>query len=94
LPGPGEIIFDEHNEELEAGDFLHFSSVNVLPLPEVHNHLLSLADIEKERLLPWHHVAKSLTSLYVVSSLLVRPRMVVSSANVRMVLELCVATQS
>jgi len=29
LPGPGEIIFDEHTEELEAGDFLHFSSVDV-----------------------------------------------------------------
>jgi len=29
LPGPGEVIFDEHTEELEAGNFLYFSSVNV-----------------------------------------------------------------
>jgi len=29
LPGPGEVIFDEHTEELEAGDFLYFSSIAV-----------------------------------------------------------------
>jgi len=29
LPGPGEVIFDEHTEELEEGDFLYFSSVDV-----------------------------------------------------------------
>jgi len=26
---PGEVIFDVHTEELEAGDSLHFSSINV-----------------------------------------------------------------
>jgi len=54
LPGPVEIIFDD-TEELEAGDFLHFSPVNVYggmttppsPLPEGHDHLLSLTDIER-----------------------------------------------
>jgi len=29
LPGPGEVIFGEHTEELEGGGFLHFSSVDV-----------------------------------------------------------------
>jgi len=29
LPEPGEAILDKHSEELEAGDFLHFTSVNV-----------------------------------------------------------------
>jgi len=24
-----EVIFDKHTEELEAGDFLYFSSINV-----------------------------------------------------------------
>ena len=29
LSGPGEVIIDEHTEELEAGHSLHFSSINV-----------------------------------------------------------------
>ena len=29
LPGPGEVIFDEHIQELEAGDSLFLSSINV-----------------------------------------------------------------
>jgi len=29
LPRPGEVIFYEYSEELEVGDFLHFSPVNV-----------------------------------------------------------------
>ena len=43
-----------NTEEFEVGDSLHYSSVDVygvvtppLQLPEVHDHLLSLADVER-----------------------------------------------
>jgi len=93
LPGPDKIIFDEHTEELEAGDFLHVSSVDVYgsvtppSLPEVQDHLLSIADLEREV------VAKSLTSS-LSGLIMIRPKMVVSSTNFRLVSEPCVATQS
>jgi len=29
LPGIGEVIFDEHTKGLGAGDFLHFSSIDM-----------------------------------------------------------------
>src|SRR4029434_6283207 len=55
LHGPGEVILDVHTEEFEVGDSLHCSSLNVygvvtppLSLPEIHNHILSLADVERE----------------------------------------------
>ena len=47
------------------------------------------------RLLSWYHSARTLTSLLAVSSLLViRPTTVVSSANLMIELEVCMATQS
>src|SRR4029434_7977872 len=52
---PGEIIADIHPQEPEAAELFHFRSVNVygcmlhlLPPPQVHNHLLSFADVESE----------------------------------------------
>ena len=44
MSGPGEVIFDKHTEELEPGDFLNSGPSR----PEVHDHLLSLADVERE----------------------------------------------
>jgi len=50
LPGLAEFIFDkEHTEEVEAEDLLHFLHMTPpLSIPEVHNHLLSLAEVERE----------------------------------------------
>ena len=91
---------DVDAKELEALDPLHYSPVDVdgdvlSPLfLVVHNKLLGLTDVEG--LLSWHHTAKSLiSSLYAVSSpSLIRPTTFVSSANLMMVLESCMASQS
>ena len=52
---PGEITADVHPEEPEAADLFHCGTVDVqgcvllhLPSPIVHNHLLCLADVERE----------------------------------------------
>ena len=55
LSGPGKVILDEHTEECEVGASLHCSSLDVygvvtppLQLPEIHDHLLGFADVERQ----------------------------------------------
>ena len=89
-------------EELEALDLLHYSPLDVNsgvlgpPFPVVHDQLLCLDDVERERVLSWHHTARSLTSsLWAVSlATVIRPTKVVWSANLMMVLKLYTAMQS
>lgn len=70
LSRPGEVILGEHTDNPEIRSSFFFSSIDVygtmakhipiLPLqfPEVHDHLLSLADVKREVdvLAPCHQV--------------------------------------
>ncbi len=91
---PCEILGDVNTEELKAvyplhrclvdGDGCVFSALS----PVIHHQLLGLVDVEWEVVLlaPF---SQGLSSLSVI-----RPITVVSSANLTMTLELCVAVQS
>lgn len=55
MQGPGQVIREVHNEELDAPDTFHSSSVIVLGdvavhlhPAEVHYHLFNFADVEPE----------------------------------------------
>ncbi|CAB1438860.1 unnamed protein product [Pleuronectes platessa] len=89
----GQVITDVDPEETEAADSLHRSPVDgeggmfySLSLPVVHDQLLCFADIEMEVVV--------LTQRCQGSDLLSVGLLVVSSANLMMVLELWVARQS
>src|SRR4029434_7322936 len=55
---PGEVIADVDPEEPEAADHFHCGTIDMqgcmllhLPSPIVHNHLLCLADVEREAII-------------------------------------------
>ena len=88
VAGPGQVPTDVNPEEPEEADSLHRSPANgeggvfySLSLPVVRDQLLRFADVEMDG---WTQANSSL--------LVIRPMMVVSSENVKMVLELWVAT--
>ncbi|KAI3362878.1 hypothetical protein L3Q82_001913 [Scortum barcoo] len=100
---PGEVLADVNPEEPEAVDSLHRSPVDgeggvflSLPPPEVHDQLLSFAYVELEVVVLAPRCQGS--DLLSVGRLVVAGDQAndgrVSSANLMMVLELWVATQS
>ncbi len=87
---PSQVLGDVYTEVLEATHPLHRGPTDhkrsvglLLSLPEVHDQLLSFAHVQRQ--LSWHHdVSLSTSSKYAASSsLLMRPRTTVSSANSR-----------
>ncbi len=99
---PSQVLGDVYTEVLEATHPLHRGPTDhkrsvglLLSLPEVHDQLLSLLTF-RERQLSWHHdVSLSTSSKYAASSsLLMRPRTTVSSANLTIEVELWEDTQS
>ena len=89
-------------KELEALNLLHYSPIDenggVLgpPFPVVHNHLLCLDPIEEEVvvLAPHGQVSDLLPIGYLIVVVDQAYDTVVSSANIMMVLESCLAVQS
>ena len=86
-------------KELEALNLLHYSPVDenggVLgpPFPVVHNHLICLDHIEGEAAVLAPH--GQVSDLLLIDRLIVvGDQAVVSSANLMMVLESCLAVQS
>ena len=53
---PSRLQSDSTTVDMQGCVLLH------LPSPKVHNHLLCLADVERKRLLSWHHVVRVATS--------------------------------
>ena len=98
--GPCSFVGDVDTKELEALSLLHYSPINenggILgpPFPVVHNNFLRLDHSEGEVVVLAPHCQVS--ELLPIGSLIVviRPITVVSSANLMMVLELCLAQQS
>ncbi|KAK3532260.1 hypothetical protein QTP86_013900 [Hemibagrus guttatus] len=96
---PGEVLRQVDTEEFGALDDLHIGPVDVqwrvvtLCSPEVKNHLFSLVDIQRQVVV--FTPGRCTSSLYADSwFLLMRPTTAVSSVNLRMWLELCIAAQS
>ncbi len=101
VSGPCEILGDVNAEELKAvyplhrclvnGDGCVFSALS----PEIHHQLLVLSMLS-ERWFSWQPFSQGthLLSVGVSSLSVIRPITVVSSANLTMTLELCVAVQS
>jgi hypothetical protein len=83
-------------KELEALNLLHHSPVDENggmlgpPLPVVHNHLLCLTDVEGEVVVLAPH--DQVSDLLPIGCL-IRPTTAVSSANLIMTFESCLATQ-
>ena len=96
--GPCWFVGDVDTKELEALNLLHCSPVDenrgVLdpPLPVVHNHLIYLDHVEGENVVLAPH--GQFSDFLPIGCLVVVGDTIVSSANLMMVLESCLAVQS
>jgi hypothetical protein len=96
VDGPLQVVSDVHTEEL---DFFSPSTWGVFSLlfPDVHDQLLCFVDVEGEVifLTPLHQGPHLIpVGCLVILLLAIRPTTVVSSSNLMIELEACVATQS
>ncbi|KAK3516059.1 hypothetical protein QTP70_004014 [Hemibagrus guttatus] len=94
---PGEVLCQVNTEEFGALDDLNVGPVDVqwrmvtLCSPEVNNHLFCFLHVQRQVV----GFTPGTSSLYAdLSFLLMRPTAVMSSANLMMWLELCIAAQS